>query len=135
MNRHSEIISTIFNSNTNVILAIVGGVMMYVALYTTKDTHEEDVSDYARAGNAIIKKIVAEYGDTLDTKDDEQRTKRGLRLILGTCTMVTRRHKIAAPLASYIIQNGSRFKYSHEFEYFYPGSFSHMDENVTDLML
>ena len=57
MNRHSEIISTIFNSNTNVILAIVGGAMMYVALYASKDTHEEDVSDYARAGNAIIKKL------------------------------------------------------------------------------
>ena len=70
-----------------------------------------------------MKKIQKKYGDTLDTKDDEQRTKRGLRLILGTCTMVTRRHKIAAPLASYIIQNGSRFKYSHEFEHFYPDHF------------
>ena len=84
---------------------------------------------------AIIKKIEKEYGDKLDEIDDEQHKKRGLRLIMGTCYMVTRRHKILAPLASYIIQNGSRFKYSHEFEYFYPGSFAQMADNVTDLML
>ena len=49
-NRHNEITSVIFNSNTNVILGILGGCMIYVALYTTKNTHDEDIKDYAKAG-------------------------------------------------------------------------------------
>ena len=37
-NKHNEITSVIFNSNTNVIPGILGACMLYVALYTTKNT-------------------------------------------------------------------------------------------------
>ena len=74
-NQHNEITSVIFNSNTNVILGILGGCMIYVALYTTKNTHDEDIKDYAKAGKQMMRRIIAEYGDNLDQLDDAERKK------------------------------------------------------------
>ena len=56
-NQHNEITSVIFNSNTNIILGILGGCMIYVALYTTKNTHNEDIKDYANAGKLMMRKL------------------------------------------------------------------------------
>ena len=48
-NRHNEIASVVFGSNTNIILGVLGGAMLYVALYASKNTHNEDVKNYAEA--------------------------------------------------------------------------------------
>ena len=74
-NRHNEITSVIFNSNTNVILGILGACMIYVALYTSKNTHNEDIKDYAKAGKLMMRRIMAEYGDKLDQLDNAERKK------------------------------------------------------------
>jgi len=68
-NKHNEITSVIFNSNTNVILEILGACMIYVALYTTKNTHDEDIKDYANAGKLMLRKIMDEYGDDVKRLD------------------------------------------------------------------
>ena len=77
-NKHNEITSVIFNSNTNVILGIIGACMIYVALYTTKNTHDEDIKDYAKAGKQMMRRIMAEYGVKLDQLDDAERKKMEL---------------------------------------------------------
>ena len=78
-NKYNEITSVIFNSNTNVILGILGACMLYVALYTTKNTHDEDIKDYANAGKLMMRKIMKEYGDNLEHLDDNERKELVLK--------------------------------------------------------
>ena len=134
-NRHNEIASVVFGSNTNIILGVLGGAMLYVALYASKNTHDEDVKDYAEAGVKMIQKIAATYGEDFDGEDDLQRKQRGVRTILSACTMVTRCHKVSAPLASFIIRNGSRFKFSHDFTNIFLNQFAAMEEDISDYVL
>ena len=75
-NRHNEIASVVFGSNTNIILGVLGGAMLYVALYASKNTHDEDVKDYAEAGVKMIQKVTATYGEDFDDVDDLQRKQR-----------------------------------------------------------
>ena len=134
-NRHNEIASVVFGSNTNVILGMLGGAMLYVALYASKNAHDEDVKDYAEAGVKMIQKVTASYGEELDTDDNLQRKQRGVRTILSACTMVTRCHKVSAPLASYIVRNGSRFQFSHDFTNIFLNQFVTMDKDIDDYVL
>ena len=83
--------------------------MIYVALYTSKNTHDEDIKDYAKAGKQMMRRIIAEYGDKLDQLDDAERKKIGVRAIMGAVHKVTTSHDVSAPLASYIVRNGSLF--------------------------
>ncbi|KAG7352578.1 PIF1-like helicase [Nitzschia inconspicua] len=46
--------------------------------------------------------------------------KKGM---IGAALMATKVHKVAAPMASYLIRNGSRFHFSHNFSYVDIGSF------------
>ena len=110
-NRHNEIASVVFSSNTYITLGVLGGAMLYIALYASKNTHDEDVKDYAEAVVKMIQKVTAAYGEDFDDEDDLQRKQREVRTILSACTMVTRCHKVSALLASFIVRNRSWFKF------------------------
>jgi len=109
VNRYNEVISKVFNCNSNILTGLSGGAMLYITMYASKNNFDEDTKDYANAGKRIIAKIRENYGDSFDEMDDLQRRKRDLHAILGACTLTTRSHKVSAPLASYIVRNGSRF--------------------------
>ena len=134
-NRHNEIASVVFGSNTNIILGVLGGAMLYVALYASKNTHDEDVQDYAENGVKMIQKVTAAYREDLDEEDDLQRKQRGVRTILSACTMITRCHKVCAPLASFIVRNGSRFKFSHEFTNINLNQYVAIEDDIGDYVL
>ena len=57
--RHNGIASVVFGSNKHVILGMREGVILDVALYASKYTHDETVKDYAEAGLKMIQKVTA----------------------------------------------------------------------------
>ena len=63
--------------------------MIYVALYTTKNTHDEDIKDYAKAGKLMLRKITDEYGDDFEKLNDDERKRIGVRAIMGAVQKVT----------------------------------------------
>ena len=83
----------------------------------------------------MIQKVTAAYGEDLDEEDELQRKQRGVRTILSACTMVTRCHKVSAPLASFIVRNGSWFRFSHEFTNIFLNQFVAMEDDIGDYVL
>ena len=83
----------------------------------------------------MTQKVTAAYREDLDEEDDLQPKQRGVHTILSACTMITRCHKIPAPLTSFIIRNGSRFRFSHEFTNIFLNRFVTMEGNIGDFVL
>ena len=130
VNIHSEIASKLENMNTNVITGLSGSSIMYVTCYASKNTYKEDTADYAKAGRRMIYKIQeAQEGSNEGDIDDIQKSKNGVRALLGACILTTRSHVVSAPMASYLTRNGSRFRYSHDFSYLSVGGFDSDDIN------
>ena len=46
--------------------------------------------------------------------DESQRTRTGLRALVGSVLLTTSSHIVSAPLARYLIRNESRFGCSHD---------------------
>ena len=94
------------NTNANVITD--GPIGQYMFKYQHKSTQKDDVADYEHVDRAI--KNIAEQ------KHDDDR-KEALRLVCRAAFAHNSKNVIGAPLASFLIRNGSRFYFSHTFEY------------------
>ncbi|KAG7345092.1 hypothetical protein IV203_032623 [Nitzschia inconspicua] len=126
VNVHSEFASILFGCNTNVITGVDGGSVMYCTCYVSKNTEKEDNKHFADAAKHMVKNMqqqMAERKELLDLELEEEASSVGLKGMIGAALMATKVHKVAAPMASYLIRNGSRFHFSHNFSYVDIGSF------------
>ena len=61
--------------------------------------------------------------NTIDDDDDDEEAiekelcTRGIRTLMATTLMNTNTHVVSAPMATYLVRNGSRFGYAHEFQF------------------
>lgn len=121
MNVHNSKASTIFGCNTNVIAGVDGGSIMYVTCYISKNTQKEDNAHFTKAAAHMAKKM-ADFNASVNEEgsnegDVPDRVLVGVKGMIGAVLMGTQSHKIAAPMASYLIRNDSRFQFSHRFAY------------------
>ncbi|KAG7348980.1 PIF1-like helicase [Nitzschia inconspicua] len=126
VNVHSEFASILFGCNTNVITGVDGGSVMYCTCYVSKNTEKEDNKHFADAAKHMVKNMqqqMAERKELSDLELGEEASSVGLKGMIGAALMATKVHKVAAPMASYLIRNGSRFHFSHNFSYVDIGSF------------
>ncbi|KAG7365108.1 hypothetical protein IV203_038311 [Nitzschia inconspicua] len=126
VNVHSEFASILFGCNTNVITGVDGSSVMYCTCYVSKNTEKEDNKHFADAAKHMVKNMqqqMAERKELLDLELEEEASSVGLKGLIGAALMATKVHKVAAPMASYLIRNGSRFHFSHNFSYVDIGSF------------
>ncbi|KAG7361348.1 hypothetical protein IV203_036448 [Nitzschia inconspicua] len=107
-------------------LCVDGGSVMYCTCYVSKNTEKEDNKHFADAAKHMVKNMqqqMAEQKELLDLELEEEASSVGLKGMIGAALMATKVHKVAAPMASYLIRNGSRFHFSHNFSYVDIGSF------------
>ncbi|KAG7345348.1 hypothetical protein IV203_032879 [Nitzschia inconspicua] len=107
-------------------LCVDGGSVMYCTCYMSKNTEKEDNKHFADAAKHMVKNMqqqMAERKELLDLELEEEASSVGLKGMIGAALMATKVHKVAAPMASYLIRNGSRFHFSHNFSYVDIGSF------------
>ncbi|KAG7369262.1 helitron helicase-like protein [Nitzschia inconspicua] len=126
VNVHSEFASILFGCNTNVITGVDGGSVMYCTCYVSKNTEKEDNKHFADAAKHMVKNMqqqMAERKELLSLELEEEASSVGLKGMIGAALMATKVHRVAAPMASYLIRNGSRFHFSHNFSYVDIGSF------------
>ncbi|KAG7352599.1 helitron helicase-like protein [Nitzschia inconspicua] len=112
--------STIFGCNTNVIAGVDGGSIMYCTCYVSKNTEMDDVKHFGVAAKQMVKKLQERIMDrmALENEDEEEEISSiGMKGLIGAVLMATKEHKVAAPMASYLIRNHSRFHFSHDFAY------------------
>ena len=125
VNIHNCHASQIFGCNTNVVTAVDGGSVMYMTCYISKNTQEEDSSLFTNAAKQMIQKMrerLLELEQTTNSTEietvEQDRETSGMRALIGAMLLSTSAHICSAPMASYLVQNnGSRFRYSHDFAY------------------
>jgi len=124
VNTHHPATSRLIGCNTNVQCGIDGGHIFYCTTYQTKSTQAEDSRKYATVAKMMTDRIrryeqsienVAESANDCNAVDIPPPFTEGYRRLLGSVLVHTGDHVVSAPLGRYIVMNGSRFKYSHEF--------------------
>ncbi len=120
MNVYSSLLSEIFACNTNV---QVGDPFhtYYTTLYNIKSTQEEDGERNQRTIQTILRRLIRiqdEIRSGIRDKNDEDESD----LVEGRCRMLsgmhaaTSRYVVSSTMAHLLIcQNGTRFKFSHDF--------------------
>ncbi|KAG7349075.1 PIF1-like helicase [Nitzschia inconspicua] len=137
VNVNNAFVSTLFGCNTNVATGLDGGSVMYCTCYISKNTEKEDSEHFASAAKHMVKRMEQRMMERMVTDNEEQEKEDssiGLKSMIDAALMATKDHKVAAPMASYLIRNGSRFHYSHFFAYVNIGSFFkdvHEDFNIS----
>ena len=129
LNAHSIPTRDLLACNTNVQLGCINH-MYYATHYASKSTQEEDAKSYNRVCNAIVKRIerqaskLREEGLNMsdnDTESDQCQFDNvpsfveGLSRLLSGISAHMCSNIVAAPLGHFIVDNDSRFLYSHEF--------------------
>ncbi|KAG7364300.1 hypothetical protein IV203_037502 [Nitzschia inconspicua] len=120
VNVHNDLASILFGCNTNVIAGVDGGGIMYCTCYVSKNSEKEDNKHFAAAAKQMVKKMqqkVMERMEVGDRDNEEDTSSIGIRGMIGATFMATKVQKVAAPMASYLIRNGARFQFSHDFSY------------------
>ena len=119
VNVHNPTLSKIFNCNTNV---QVGDPfhMYYITLYNLKSTQEEDSERSKRVAQTITRRLIRIQDEIRaglrDKCEDESDFVEGLCRMLGGMHAATSRYVVSATMAHLLIcQNGTRFKFSHNF--------------------
>ena len=83
----------------------------------------------------MLRKIKDEYGNDFKKVGDDERKIIGVKVIMGAVHKVTTTHVVSAPLTSYILRNGSRFKFSHDFVHMPLIKLCNLDNNIEDYVL
>ena len=139
VNVHNEYASMAFGCNTNVIYGVDGGSIIYLTKYVSKCTIDDDKIFFTEAAQKMIKrlnekKIANTTDDDLMSKSNSTETEApstndenddssndslllGIRTVIVSALHATKNHYCAAPMAAYLIKNGSRFHSSHSFDY------------------
>ena len=95
--------------NSNVSVTTGARSTTYASCYSSKGTQKEDSEDFRKVG----KYAAARWKETRK----ESPLFEGLSRLMGAVMVNTSEHICSAPMASYILRNGSRFTYSHTFKY------------------
>jgi len=94
--------------------------MYYITLYNLKSTQEEDSEQSKRVAQTITRRLI-QIQDKIcaglrDKFEDESDFVEGLCRMLGGMHAATSRYVVSATMAHLLIcQNGTRFKFSHNF--------------------
>ena len=116
-NAHNRLLTSLFLCNNNVIAAMTGAAVMYVTGYNVKHTQKEEREAFEKVASVLIQLIEDQQRDS-DATEGMPKAHVGFRRLMLAVMLHTSSYVIAAPLAHYLALNGSRYRYSHRFQYF-----------------
>lgn len=116
MNTYSPHISESIGANSNVSMGDVLK-LFYCTNYCSKGTQEEDRTAFERVLQALSSRIAAVSCRGMETGDSDDNAvyKEGLSRLYGAILAKNQAAIVSAPLAHYIVMNGSRFYFSDDF--------------------
>ena len=110
VNSHSPVITNSkAPANSNISVTTGCRSAIYTSCYTAKSTQKEDTEE--------LKRVVAYVGSRFAEERKENTLFEGLSRLMGAVIVGTGEHVVSAAMAAYLVRNGSRFKYSREFQY------------------
>jgi Helitron helicase-like domain at N-terminus len=95
--------------NSNIGVTTGARATIYASCYSAKATQKEDCSEY--------NKMASYVGNRFQTQVKENTLFEGLSRLMGAVIVGTSEHVCAAPMAAFLVRNGSRFKFSVNFKY------------------
>jgi hypothetical protein len=96
-------------SNSNVIVTVGSRATIYASCYSAKATQKEDTDEFKHMASFVANRFLQQW------KDDP--LFEGLSRLMGSVIVGTSLHVSAAPMAAYLVQNQSRFRFSTRFQY------------------
>ena len=96
-------------SNSNVQVTTGARAAIYCTCYAAKATQKEDTQE--------VKKTVSYVAHRFKEQRNENSLFEGLSRLMGAAIVGTSEHVVSAPMASYLVRNQSRFKFSEKFKY------------------
>ena len=112
-NTYHNTTSKLLKSNTNVQTGIDGAHIMYTTCYTSKSNRTEEKLAVVAAMEGLHRRMKAEMAKPYVEPD----VVNGFKRLLSCTFSATEGYVLGAPMAKFLLQNGSRFKSSHEFGY------------------
>ena len=99
------------NAPANSNLSVTSGCRscIYCTCYASKGTQKEDSGE--------LKKVCCYAAKRFNEQRKESSLLEGLSRLMGAVIVGTTEHVVSAPMASYLVRNQSRFRYSHDFQY------------------
>ena len=111
MNNYCPMVSeTKLACNSNVSVIVNGVQAFYVTKYTSKNTQEQDSSEYENVIRYVEKRL-------LSSKFPDNTGSESMSRLIGACLAHNSKNVISATLAKYLINNSSRFAMSHTIFY------------------
>lgn len=96
-------------SNSNVGVTTGARSTIYTSCYLTKNTQKEDSAEFKKMGS---------YAASRWKEIRKESTLfEGLSRLMGAVLVNTGQHVCSAPMAAYLVRNGSRFRFSETFKY------------------
>lgn len=109
-NPHNPLISSSkAPCNSNISITVGAKAAMYTSCYAAKATQKEDSADFTRCLSYVAHRF-----------QEERKAKpifESLSRLMGAVMVNTSQHVCAAPMAAYLVRNGSRFRFSEKFQY------------------
>ena len=115
VNCHHAWTSIVLGCNTNIQIGLDGKHIMYCTLYTGKSNQAEDSQNYLRVAKNLGHYIQQQQRHMAASGEHPSTPFQiGYLRLLGAVLANSSAHVISAPLASFIIHEGSRFIKSHD---------------------
>ena len=114
-NCYHQIMSDVLACNSNISIAIDGAGIMYCTGYAGKRTHSDDTEVYQKVCHAVCKQLSKRQAAQSEESGADASFADGFKILLNAVLTNTSNHVISAPLAHYILNHGSRFRFSHTF--------------------
>ena len=97
-----------FSCNSNAALITDGPVSQYQFKYQHKNTQDQDTAEYAELEKSM---------KGLNGRVHDEDSREAARLICRAAFAHNKSNIISAPLSAYLVRRGSRFYFSHKFQY------------------
>ena len=115
-NMYQPFISELLHSNSNLLVGIDGAGCIYLTLYACKSTRLDDRYNQLSILHSVKRVINREVENStvLNSPVENPRLTAFKRIFFSALSSTTK-YTLCAPMAKYLVQNGSRYRCSHDF--------------------
>lgn len=121
--------------------SFTGASIMYITLYASKNTGKDEKESFIKAATEMAKKAKRnkerrEQACELENmqEDEQDNMKKGIKSMIAASMIAASGRVCSGTMAAFLLRNGTRYRYSHNFAYVNAKSFlkNHVDDITLD---
>ena len=115
VNIHNPLTTRVLGCNNNILFAVAGKAIFYITCYASKSTQQDDSEPFQKVLKVLVGQVKRLHAAMERGEEVHTDFKVGLKRVLIGVLAHTGAHVIGAPIAAFILQEGSRFRTSHSY--------------------